>query len=117
MMVLAFQQPTFGYFSKDNQMLKSYYGCTVPNGTVSFQSGELSPNADNDAVDAGLSGTVTSRVTQSIENTGTETAYYAGWVGRDDGTVPTDTGVRNFLTGAITIPGNKTVYLCESWKR
>ena len=57
--------------------------------TVSFQSGELSPNADNDAIDAGLSGTSTDRATQSIENTGTETAYYAGWSGRNDGTVPT----------------------------
>ena len=73
-------------------------------GTVSFQSGELSPSAANDAIDAGLSGTSTDRATQSIENTGTETAYYAGWVGRDDGTVPTGTGNRNFSNGVITIP-------------
>ena len=38
-------------------------------GYVSFQSSELSPNADNDAIDAGLTGASTDRITQSIENT------------------------------------------------
>ena len=44
---------------------------------------------------------MTSRVTQSIENTGTETAYYAGWVGTTDGSVPTGTTGRNFSNGEL----------------
>ena len=75
-------------------------------GVVRFQSGELSPSAANDAINAGLTVGTTDRATQSIENTGTETAYYAGWVGRNDGTVPTETGLRNFSNGVITLPGS-----------
>ena len=87
-------------------------------GTVSFQSNEIGPDAANNAIDSGLTGTLTSRATQSIENTGTETAYYAGWVGRADGTVPTDTGSRSFTNG--NHQGTiiyKTVYLCYNSQR
>ena len=76
-------------------------------GTVSFQTNEIGPNADNDAIDSGITiDASTDRATQSIENTGTETAYYAGWSGRNDGSVPTGTGVRTFTNGVITIHGD-----------
>ena len=105
MMVLLLLQPNnIWVFFQGQPNAKIILRMHNSDGTVSFQSSELSPNADNDAIDAGLTGTSTDRVTQSVENTGTETAYYAGWVGRNDGTVPTDTGIRNFSNGVITIP-------------
>ena len=72
--------------------------------TVSFQTNEIGPNLDNNGIDSGTTTATTTRVTQSIENTGTETAYYAGWSGRNDGTVPTDTGIRTFTNGELHIP-------------
>ena len=73
-----------------------------PDGTVSWESNEVGPNANNDAINTGVTSNITYRATQSIENTGTETAYYAGWSGMNDGTVPSNTGNRNFSNGKIT---------------
>ena len=75
------------------------------NATVSWESNEVGPNANNDAINTGLTGATTHRTYQSIENTGTETAYYAGWVGRPiGGDAPINTGNRNFRHGDITTP-------------
>ena len=74
-------------------------------GLISFQSNEVGPNADNNAIYAGTTSasSPTNRVTQSIENTGIETAYYSGWAAKPIGAdAPTDATIRNFRNGKIT---------------
>ena len=103
----AFQSTNIWVFFQGQPNARIILRMHSSDGTTSFQSGELSPNAANNAVNAGLTGTSTSRVTQSVENTGTETAYYAGWSGRSDGSVPTDTSVRNFSNGELHSSTNR----------
>lgn len=119
----AFQPHTIWVFFQGQPNAKIILRMHNSDGTVSFQSGELSPNADNDGIFAGFTSGITSRVTQSIENIGTETAYYSGWSGKNDGTVPTNMGNRSFsngkiISGTITKPftyvtfeANKTYFI------